>query len=336
MKSRKFVDSVVVYAAGGNGGNGCVSFRHEKFVEFGGPDGGDGGKGGDVIFVGDREEDSLIRLYFTPHQRAKSGGHGKGKKMYGRKGDDLVVKVPCGTEVWNQETGEMVGDILAHGQQIVAAAGGKGGRGNVHWLTSTHQAPREHTDGGEGQTLTLRLELKLVADVGLIGFPNAGKSSILTAISDAHPRIASYPFTTLNPIIGTIVSDDYRRVTVADLPGLIEGASNGSGLGDQFLRHVERAPVLVFVLDMAGVDGRDPADDFRCLKSELKQYDKELIKRMHLVVANKMDLPEAAQNLKKFTRKTRIKPLPVSALMKEGLADLRSGILGLVHKPADR
>lgn len=320
----------MVYAAAGNGGNGCMSFRREKYVPHGGPDGGDGGHGGSVILVGDRDEDSLLRLYFVPHQKAKSGEHGRGKKQYGLCAKDLIIKIPCGTEVWNKETGELLGDVLTHGQQLTVARGGKGGLGNVHWITSTHQAPREHTLGETGEEVTLRLELKLLADVGLVGYPNAGKSSILTSISDAHPRIGSYQFTTLNPIIGTMIYDDYRRITVADLPGLINGAHEGAGLGDRFLRHVERAPILAYVLDMAGVDGRDPVDDFKSLKNELKQYRKDLLKRPFIVVANKMDLPEAAGNLATFRRKTRIKPVEISTLSKAGLLDLRKALYDLV------
>ena len=334
MKTRTFVDNVVVHAAAGNGGNGCSSFRREKFIPRGGPDGGDGGRGGHVIFVGDRDTDSLVRLYYSPHQRAPDGGHGKGKQRYGREGKDLLVKVPCGTEVWDEDAALLLGDIVHHGEQLMVARGGKGGLGNCHWKTSTNQAPRQHTPGELGQRLKLRLELKLLAEIGLVGFPNAGKSSLLAAITDAHPRIAAYPFTTLHPIIGTIILADYSRITVADIPGLIAGAHEGVGLGDDFLRHIERAPGLVYVIDMAGADGRKPHEDYATLLEEVAKYDEEMPRRPCLVVANKMDVPEAAENLKIFKRKTRTKPIPVSALQRTGLAELTVAMEKLYRETA--
>lgn len=327
MKQRTFIDSVKVFVKAGNGGNGSYSFRREKFIPYGGPDGGDGGNGGNVVLRGDREEDSLIKLYFVPHQAAGHGGKGLGQQMHGRNGKELIIKVPCGTQVWNMDTGMMMGEILEHGQELIVAHGGKGGIGNVHFKTSTHQAPTEHTEGVLGEELTLRLELKLIADIGLVGFPNAGKSSILTGISDAHPKIAAYPFTTLNPIIGTLIYDDYSRITIADIPGLIKGAHEGIGLGVDFLRHIERAPCLLYVIDMAGTDGRDPAEDYMILREELEFYRKDLLDRPTLVVANKMDIPEAAENLKTFKKKTRTKPIPISAYTGEGLDKLRETML---------
>lgn len=332
MKSRKFVDSVILYAIGGRGGDGCLSFRREKYIARGGPDGGDGGNGGSVILRADREVDSLLRLYFMPHQRAESGTHGKGKQLYGRAGRDLMVLVPCGTEVWNAETHTMLTDIVKHGEEFVAARGGKGGKGNMHWKTATHQAPTEHTPGEEGEAATLRLELKLIADAGLVGLPNAGKSSLLAAISDAHPKIAAYPFTTLNPIIGTLVFDEYDRFTIADLPGLIKGASEGIGLGDAFLRHVERAPMLIYVIDMAGTDMRNPTQDYLDLQQEIEAYREDLLDRPALIVANKMDMPEAKENIKEFRKRTRKRPLMVSALTGEGLDKLKDAIAKLRKK----
>jgi GTP-binding protein len=326
MKSRRFVDTVNVHIRAGNGGNGCVSFRREKFVPHGGPDGGDGGRGGNVILVGDHDEDSLVRLYFTPEQRAEDGGHGKGSQLHGRNGKDLVIQVPCGTEIHDPRTGIRLGDITKHGQQMILARGGKGGLGNCHWKSSTHQAPREHTDGEAGEEFDVRMELKLLADAGLVGYPNAGKSSVLSRISDAHPRIAAYPFTTLNPIIGTLLFDDYTRIRVADIPGLIDGAHAGRGLGHEFLRHVERSQVLIYVIDMAGMDGRKPYEDYRNLRNELKLHNKELARRPSIIVANKMDLPEAVENLKAFKSKTRTKPLKVSTLSGDGLDELKEAI----------
>jgi GTPase len=334
VKSRKFVDSVIVYAFAGHGGNGCVSFRREKFVPRGGPNGGDGGNGGNVILKADREVDSLLRLYFTPHQRAKSAGDGRGQQQHGHNGEDCVIKVPCGTEVWDTKAHKMLADIVEHGQELLVARGGKGGRGNIHWKTASHQTPREHTDGELGEEVTLRLELKLIADIGLVGFPNAGKSSLLTRISDAHPKIAAYPFTTLNPIIGTMIFEDFARITVADLPGLIEDAHKGVGLGDAFLRHLERAPALVYVIDMAGSDGRQPYDDYAALRKELKLYRKDLISRPSLVVANKMDLAEAKENLKKFRKKTKVKLLLVSAATGDGIKELREAMHKIAAKKA--
>jgi GTPase len=326
VKSRTFVDTVTLHAKGGNGGNGCASFRREKFVAYGGPDGGDGGRGGNVILRCNHDENSLIRLYFAPHQRARNGGHGKGKQLHGRNGKDLYVPVPPGTEVWDPETGVLLGDIVEHEQELLVARGGRGGRGNVHWKSSTHQAPTEHTGGGKTEQITLRLKLKLVADMGLVGFPNAGKSSVLTGISDAHPKIGAYPFTTLNPIIGTLIFEDYSRLTVADIPGLIEGAHEGIGLGHAFLRHIERAACLVYIIDMAGMDGRSPHEDYLSLRRELEMHREDLATRPALVVANKMDVPDAEEQLAEFKAETGTDPIRISATTGEGLAALKAAM----------
>ena len=326
MKARKFVDSVTIHVRGGSGGNGCASFRREKYVPRGGPDGGDGGRGGHVILQGDHDVDSLVSYFFTPFQAAQNGEPGRGKQQYGRGGADRILRVPCGTQVYTADKAQLLGDIISDGQQLTVARGGKGGLGNCHWVTSTHRAPREHTAGGEGEELDLRLELKLLADAGLVGFPNAGKSSLLTRISDAHPKVAAYPFTTLNPIIGTLIFDDFTRVRVADIPGLIKDSHLGHGLGIDFLRHIERSAVLVYVIDMAGIDGRKPYEDYRNLREELKLYREDLLSRPSLVLANKMDLPESAANLKEFRRRTRIRPLLVSATTGEGIPALREAL----------
>jgi GTP-binding protein len=314
MKTRRFVDQVSIHIRAGKGGDGSCSFRREACVPEGGPDGGDGGRGGHVIFKGCRDVDSLIALYFSPLVFAEDGVPGRGQKMFGRMGKDLVVLLPCGTEVFNEETDEMVADIIEHDQEIILAKGGDGGMGNVHFRTSTHQVPTEHTPGEPGEEFRLRLELKIIADAGLIGFPNAGKSSLLTHISDARPKVASYPFTTLNPIVGTVNYENFSQLRVADIPGIIEGAADGVGLGLDFLRHISRSSVLVYIIDMAGTDDRNPWDDYKQLRKEIKQYDEVLLKRPSIVIANKIDQQAAIENLPTFIKKTRTKPIPMSAL----------------------
>jgi GTP-binding protein len=323
VKRVTFVDTVLVHVAAGDGGNGCSSFRREKFVPKGGPDGGDGGRGGHVILRADRNTDSLIGLFYAPHLRAPHGGHGLGKQMHGRDGKDCVARVPCGTVIRRAEDDSPLGEIVEHGAEFIVARGGKGGLGNCHWKTPSHQAPTEKTPGAKGEILELRLELKLVADVGLVGLPNAGKSSLLARLTHAHPKIGPYPFTTIHPVIGTLVFEDYAALRLADIPGLIEGAHAGAGLGHLFLRHVERTSSLVFVLDMASVEGRDPAQDYDCLRREISLYKADLLDRRSLVVANKMDLPEAKEKLAAFVRETGVTPLPVSTITGEGLDELR-------------
>ncbi|TFH18307.1 MAG: GTPase ObgE [Lentisphaerales bacterium] len=336
MKSRQFVDRVTVQAQAGPGGNGCVSFRREKFIPRGGPDGGDGGTGGSIVFEADRNADSLVSLFYAPHLRAGRGQHGKGQKLHGRNGKDLVFKVPCGTLVQDTATGEILADLVKEGASVIAATGGKGGLGNCHWLTSQHRAPREHTDGEPGEEKRLRLELKVAVQVGMVGFPNAGKSSLLAAISHAHPKVASYPFTTLHPIVGTIVFDDYSSLHIADIPGLIEGAHDGAGLGHSFLRHIERASALLYVIDMAGVDNRKPWDDYETLRNELKLHDPQLLLRPCAIAANKMDLPEAKKNLPEFRTKTGTRPIPVVALTCEGMDRLKKILQRLASGPRRR
>lgn len=326
MKFQKFIDSVTLYAKAGNGGNGCVSFRREKFIPHGGPDGGDGGNGGNIILRAEPNESSLIGVYYQPHQRAEHGGAGKGRQMYGKNGQDLIVKVPAGTEVRHHETDELIADIAEIGDEYTVAKGGQGGIGNIHWKSSTNQAPTEHTDGVAGEEITFHLVLKIVADIGLVGYPNAGKSSILTKISKAHPKIGAYPFTTLNPIIGTMTFEDYTRFTVADIPGLIDGAHLGVGLGHDFLRHIERSKFIVIVIDMAGTDNRVPQEDYYALLNELKLYRAEILDRPRLVVANKMDVPESKEKLAEFIEETSITPIEISALDGDGIKSLIKAI----------
>ncbi|MDA0321161.1 MAG: GTPase ObgE [Verrucomicrobia bacterium] len=334
MKIRPFVDTATIRVKGGDAGHGCVSFRREKFIPKGGPDGGDGGDGGAVILRVDRDVNSLVPLFYAPDQRAGRGEHGRGKQQYGSGGDDRIVKVPCGTEVWDDETGEFLGDLVEHDAELLVAAGGRGGHGNIHWLSNSHRAPREHTDGDAGEERRLRLQLKIVADIGLVGFPNAGKSSLLTKISHAHPKVAAYPFTTMNPIVGTLVFDDYTRVKIADIPGLIKDAHLGVGLGHKFLRHIERASYLVFVIDMSGNDERAPHEDYQNLLNEAELYQSDLVTRPSLVVANKMDVEGAADKLAEFKRATKIDPITISALTGEGLDELCSAIARLCGKDA--
>ena len=292
-----FVDRVKISVKGGRGGNGCVSFHREKFVPRGGPDGGNGGNGGSVILKADVNEQSLIDLSYNRHYDAANGPGGKGKNMYGKNADNVIVKVPVGTVVNDADTGEFLGDLEVAGMELVVAQGGKGGKGNAAFATSGNRAPRYAEEGTEGEERNLLLELKTIADVGLVGYPNAGKSTLLRALSAAKPKVAPYPFTTLHPMVGVVEYDDFGRLTVADIPGLIDGAHRNVGLGHHFLRHIERTHLLVYVLDMAGIDGRTPWDDFRHLQNELELYMKGLSKRPAIIAANKMDLPESEENL---------------------------------------
>lgn len=326
MKTITFVDRLKLQAHAGNGGDGCRAFRRDKYEPKGGPSGGDGGRGGNVILRADKNCASLLDLYFQPIQRAEHGEPGRGKDQYGRHGADRVIPVPMGTEVSDAETGEWLGEVIADGAELLAARGGKGGLGNRHFATSSHQAPTESTPGERGEQRKLMLEMKTVADVGLVGYPNAGKSSLLRTISLARPKVGAYPFTTLYPNIGTVEYEDFKRIRVADIPGLIKGANEGIGLGHDFLRHIERTHFLLIVLDMAGTEGRNPVDDYRSLLEELKLHRAELLERPRKVVANKMDLPEAAELLKEFKRRTRQKVLEISAETGLGIAELKQAL----------
>ncbi|MFA7231777.1 MAG: GTPase ObgE [Victivallaceae bacterium] len=292
-----FVDKAKVIVKGGDGGNGCCSFRREKFVPKGGPDGGDGGGGGNVILRTCTGEQSLVDFVYNRHFMADRGPHGKGKDMHGRKAGDIILRVPVGTVIRNAETGELIADMDQADVDFIIAHGGRGGRGNARFATAHNRVPRESEEGLPGEELNIELELKTIADVGLVGFPNAGKSTLLGAVSHAHPKVAPYPFTTLHPVVGVVELPGYGRMTVADIPGLIDGAHDNVGLGHAFLKHIERTHVLAYVLDMGGVDGRLPWEDFRHLQNELELYMKGLSKRPAVIVANKMDLPASAENL---------------------------------------
>ncbi len=289
------VDEVRITIKAGDGGNGCLAFRREKYVPHGGPSGGDGGRGGDIVMAATKHRDTLLHFRFNPEYTAQRGRHGEGSNRTGHDGENLTVQVPIGTTVFDDETGEQLCDFVADGQTWIAARGGRGGRGNARFATATHQTPTEHEEGKPGEFKRLQLKLKLLADVGLVGYPNAGKSTLISRISAARPKIADYPFTTLEPNLGVVHLPDFRSFVVADIPGIVEGAHEGRGLGIQFLRHIERTKVLVHLVDMSET-GRDPIHDFDTLMVELQSFDEDLARRPMLVVASKMD---AAQDLAK-------------------------------------
>jgi GTP-binding protein len=284
------VDQARIFVRSGKGGDGCMSFRREKYIPKGGPNGGDGGDGGDVVLVGDRSVGTLLPLTHRPHYRAGHGIQGKGSQMHGANGDDKIVKVPLGTLVTDEESGDLLADISIEGQELVVAKGGKGGWGNEHFKSATNQAPQETTSGEPIIEHILRLELKLIADIGLVGMPNAGKSTLLSAISAARPKVADYPFTTLHPHLGIAELDINRRLIMADIPGLIEGAADGAGLGHRFLKHIERTGALLHLVDVMPVDGSDPVSNYRAIREELERYSSELAAKDEIVVLNKVDL----------------------------------------------
>lgn len=320
-----FVDITRIYVKGGDGGRGSNSIRREKFVPEGGPWGGDGGRGGSVIFVVDTGLNTLVDFKYQKHFKGERGEIGATKGMHGAKGTDLVVKVPPGTIVKDDDTGEVLFDLTEPGQEVIVAPGGRGGRGNMRFATPTNKCPTFYENGEPGQERWLILELKVMADAGLVGFPNAGKSTFLSVVSAAKPKIANYPFTTLNPILGVVETGDGRSFVLADIPGLIEGAHQGVGLGHEFLRHVQRTKVLIHVLDGGGTEGRDPLEDFEIIHRELKEYNEELASRPTLVAFNKMDLPEAQENLarvKAALEERGFKVFPISGVTREGIKPL--------------
>lgn len=326
-----FVDEAKVYVKGGDGGNGMVAFRREKYVPMGGPAGGDGGRGGNVVFLVEEGLRTLVDFRYNRHFKAKAGENGRNKNQHGAGADDLVVKVPPGTLVYDDDTNEVIADLVTHGQTAIIAKGGQGGRGNVRFANPKNPAPHISEKGEPGEERYIRLELKVLADVGLVGFPSVGKSTLISVISAAKPKIASYHFTTLSPNLGVVDVGDFRSYVVADLPGLIEGAHEGVGLGHQFLRHVERTRLILHVLDMAGSEGRDPYDDYVAINNELALYDDKLADRPQIIVANKMDLPDAEDNLAAFRQKVGndITIVPISAATRQGIREL-------VYTVADR
>jgi GTP-binding protein len=295
-----FIDRVKIRIQGGDGGNGVTAFRREKFVPRGGPSGGDGGRGGDVWIVADSSLNTLLHLRYNPLHIAGRGLHGEGSNRSGKEGADVIVRVPVGTQVFETRTNDLLVDCDTEGQRWLAARGGRGGFGNAHFTSSTNRAPRYHQDGSEGEELELQLELKLIADVGLVGFPNAGKSTFISAVSAARPKIADYPFTTLEPHLGVVDLGDFRTFVVADIPGLIEGAHEGHGLGDRFLRHIERTKLLLHLVDMSSVSGRDPVSDYEVINRELEAYDPQLASRPQIVVATKIDAVDEPDRIERL------------------------------------
>jgi len=328
-----FVDQVKIYVKGGDGGNGMVAFRREKYVPKGGPAGGDGGKGGDVVFVVDEGLRTLMDFRYQRHFKASRGEHGMSKGQHGKNGEDLFVKVPPGTVVIDDDTKQVIADLTENGQRFVVAKGGRGGRGNTRFATPANPAPEIAENGEPGEERNVTLELKLLADVGLVGFPSVGKSTLLSVVSAAKPKIAEYHFTTIVPNLGVVETEDGRSFVMADLPGLIEGAHQGVGLGHQFLRHIERTRVIVHVIDMSALEGRDPYEDYLIINEELKQYNLRLTERPQIIVANKMDMPNAKENLKAFQEKLNddVKIFPISALTRQGLRELLFAIADLLE-----
>mgnify|MGYP005750853349 FL=1 len=319
-----FVDQVKIYVKGGDGGNGMVAFRREKYVPKGGPAGGDGGKGADVVLQVEEGLRTLMDFRYKRHFKANRGEHGMSKNQHGRNAESMIVKVPPGTIIKDIKTEEILADLTVHGQQFVVAKGGRGGRGNSRFATPSNPAPELSENGEPGQERDIILELKVLADVGLVGFPSVGKSTLLSVVSAAKPKIAEYHFTTIVPNLGVVETDDNRSFVMADLPGLIEGAHQGVGLGHQFLRHIERTRVILHVIDMAGTEGRDPYEDFNVINQELSEYNLRLTERPQIVVANKMDMPDAEENLEKFKEQVgdEVKVFPISAITRSGLRDL--------------
>ncbi|HZK44129.1 MAG TPA: GTPase ObgE [Syntrophomonadaceae bacterium] len=326
-----FIDHAKINLKAGDGGNGVVAFRREKYVPMGGPSGGDGGRGGDIVFEADEGLRTLMDFRYQKHFKAKRGAHGQGKDRHGAYGEGLVVRVPVGTVIKDDDTGQVIADLVSPGQSVVVVKGGRGGRGNARFSSRINKAPSISENGEPGEEKWIRLELKLLADVGLVGFPNAGKSTLISHISAARPKIADYPFTTLVPNLGVVRTKSKDTFVVADIPGLIEDAHTGAGLGHDFLRHVERTKVLVFVLDTAETEGRDVVDDYNILQNELKLYNIDLSKRPFIVVANKMDIPEAQDNIIKLQNLLGDEIYAISAVTGKGLPELVEKIYELLQ-----
>jgi GTP-binding protein len=322
-----FLDRVKIHVKAGDGGNGVTAFRREKFVPRGGPSGGDGGVGGSVFIEADEGLNTLLHLRYNPEHKAERGRHGEGSNRSGKDGADTTVRVPVGTQVFDADTGDLLFDMVEAGQRFLVAKGGKGGWGNAHFATPTKQAPKYHYDGRPGEEKYLQLELKLIADVGLVGFPNAGKSTLISVISAARPKIADYPFTTLEPNLGVVDMGDFRTFVVADIPGLIEGASSGAGLGDRFLRHVERTKLILHLVDVSGSSGRDPVSDYEIIERELAAYDEDLAAREQIVVATKIDALDDPERLDKLAARAKADKrafFAISAVANTGVAELVS------------
>ena len=309
-----FIDRAKIHIQGGDGGNGVTAFRREKFVPRGGPSGGDGGRGGDVIVLADASLNTLLHLRYNPQHIAQRGLHGEGSNRSGRNGEELVIRVPVGTQIFDATTGDLLHDLSHDGARWLAARGGRGGFGNAHFTTSTNRAPRYHQSGSRGEELDLQLELKLLADVGLVGFPNAGKSTFISTVSAARPKIADYPFTTLEPHLGVVDLGDFRTFVIADIPGLIEGAHAGAGLGDRFLRHIERTKLLLHLVDVSSISGRDAVSDYETVNRELASYNEELATRPQFVVATKIDALDEPERLESLKQKAIADQKPFFAI----------------------
>ena len=331
----QFVDEVKIHVKAGDGGRGCVSFRREKFVPMGGPDGGDGGDGGDVWFRVDRELGTLLDFRYKVHYKAESGGHGMGKKMHGKGGEDLIVRVPPGTLIHDAETGELLADLTEPDQQVLLLKGGMGGRGNARFVSSTNRAPRHAQPGTPGEERSLHLELKLLADVGLVGMPNAGKSTLISSVSAARPKIADYPFTTLVPNLGVVRYGGYKTFVMADIPGLIKGASEGHGLGTRFLKHVERTDLFLHLVDLSDLQSGDPPENFEMINRELLRHKPELLDKTQLVVLSKIDITEVrarmAEVLPYFSSRG-YRVFPISAVTGEGVKELVTAVTGELER----
>jgi len=325
----KFIDEVTLFCSSGHGGAGCVSFRREKFIPFGGPNGGDGGRGGDVIFEATASLSTLLELRHKPHQKAERGRHGMGKDRHGASGDDLTIKVPVGTLIRDAESDEELADLTENGQRIVLLKGGRGGQGNARFATATNKAPKFAQPGEEGEERKLRLELKLMADVGLLGLPNAGKSSLIAKVSAARPKVADYPFTTLAPSLGVVGYKNFRSFVMADIPGIIEGAHAGAGLGHRFLKHLERSGMLVHLVDISGLPESDPFTAFDAVNRELALFSEELGNKAQIVVLTKMDLPEAQEHCEQavaWFAKRNLSVYPISSATGQGIEALLDAI----------
>ncbi|MEP6961228.1 MAG: GTPase ObgE [Acidobacteriota bacterium] len=333
-----FIDEVIIHVKAGDGGNGILAFRREKFVPKGGPSGGDGGRGGDVTLVANPHYNTLLHLRYNPEHKGERGRHGEGSNKKGREGDSVDVAVPVGTVVEDAESGDILHDFTVPGDRFIVAKGGRGGRGNARFVSSTHQVPMEHEDGKPGEDRKIRLELKLLADVGLVGFPNAGKSTLISRISAARPKIADYPFTTLEPNLGvaSVDQDPYRTFVVADIPGLIEGASEGHGLGIQFLRHIERTRLLAHLVDVSESSLREPVSDFNIVMKELKSFSADLAAKPMIIVATKTDAAQDAErvkSLKALARRKKMKFFEISSVTGEGISKLKMAMADIVAPP---
>lgn len=314
-----FIDEVIIELNAGRGGNGCMAFRREKYVEMGGPFGGNGGHGGNIIFEVDEGLNTLIDLRYKKIYKAKQGEHGQGKAMNGKNAEDLIIKVPQGTVITDTDTNLIIGDLTKKGDRVVAALGGRGGRGNMAFATRSNPAPAFCENGEPGEEKKVKVELKLLADVGLVGLPSVGKSTFISKVSAAKPKIAAYHFTTLTPNLGVVKTKDNRSFVVADLPGLIEGASLGEGLGDKFLKHIERTRVIAHIIDMSAFEGRNPVEDYKIINKELENFNKKIIEKPQIVIANKMDMPDSEKNLEEFKKHVDCEVYPISAETGEGI-----------------